>query len=113
MTGPSTNLLFDDERIGFEMVNNTDEVRIGEDGEEIVDRGTLRITFTGHTLPHWRYEFVEGDRSAIEDLVRRANAVIGLLPPRDPQFRRNRDRVDRDGAREGITVEWVGIDDDE
>ncbi len=85
-----------------------------EEFEEVIeDRGTLRITFTGYVLPHWRYEFVEGDRSAIEDLVRRANTVIGLLPPRDPQFRRNRDRVDRDGTREGITVEWVGVDIDD
>ena len=78
----------------------------------IEHKGTLRITFVGNSLPHWRYEFVEGDRSLIEELVRRANAVIGLLPPSDPQSRRNRDRVQRDGEREGVTVEWVGVLDD-
>ncbi len=77
--------------------------------EEVPYAGTMRINFIGHTLPHWRYEYVEGERAKIEDLVRRANADIGLLPPNDPQFRRNRDRVQRDAEREGITVEWVGV----
>lgn len=77
--------------------------------EEVEHCGTLRIAYTGPVIPHWRYEFVEGDRSAIEELVHRANSIIGLLPPGDPQFRRNRDRVQRDADHEGITVEWVGV----
>jgi hypothetical protein len=29
-----------------------------------------------------------------------------LLPPHDPQFRRNRERVNRDAERERLLVEW-------
>ena len=36
----------------------------------------------------------------------RVNARLLLLPPHDPQFRRNRERVNRDGERENIVVEW-------
>lgn len=76
--------------------------------EEIEHTGTVRIAYTGPVIPHWRYELVEGDREIITELVHRANSVIGLLPPTDPQFRRNRDRVQRDADRNGITVEWLG-----
>ena len=34
------------------------------------------------------------------------NARLVLLPPHDPQFRRNRERVNRDGEREHLLVEW-------
>lgn len=79
--------------------------------EEVVEpQGTVRVTFTGPVIPHWRYEFVEGNREVIQDLVRRANTVIGLLPPGDPQFRRNQNRVQRDADREAVTIEWVGVD---
>jgi len=78
--------------------------------EEVPEyQGTLRIIHRGSVIPHWRYEYVEGARNVIEDVVRRANAVLGFLPPGDPQFRRNRDRVQRDADREGVTVEWVGV----
>ncbi|MCC7076413.1 MAG: hypothetical protein IT198_04740 [Acidimicrobiia bacterium] len=77
--------------------------------EEIEYAGTVRIAYTGPVIPHWRYELVEGDRESITELVHRANSVIGLLPPGDPQFRRNRDRVQRDAERNGITIEWVGV----
>lgn len=81
-----------------------------EEQEELEPQGTVRVTFTGPVIPHWRYEFVEGNRDVIQDLVRRANTVIGLLPPGDPQFRRNQNRVQRDADREAVTIEWVGVD---
>lgn len=81
-----------------------------EEQEELEPQGTVRVTFTGPVIPHWRYEFVEGNREVIQDLVRRANTVIGLLPPGDPQFRRNQNRVQRDADREAVTIEWVGVD---
>jgi hypothetical protein len=34
------------------------------------------------------------------------NARLVLLPPHDPQFRRNRERVVRDAERENFTLEW-------
>jgi len=37
-----------------------------------------------------------------------------LLPRNDPQFRRNQERVNRDGERERISVEWeLGYNDAE
>jgi hypothetical protein len=33
-------------------------------------------------------------------------ARLVLLPPHDPQYRRNRERVIRDAERENITLEW-------
>ncbi len=36
----------------------------------------------------------------------RALARLQLLPPHDPQFRRNRERVARDAERERLILEW-------
>jgi hypothetical protein len=33
-------------------------------------------------------------------------ARLVLLPPHDPQFRRNRERVVRDAERENLSLEW-------
>ena len=33
-------------------------------------------------------------------------ARLTLLPPHDPQFRRNRERVVRDAERELIQIDW-------
>ena len=41
-------------------------------------------------------------------------ARLQLLPPHDPQFRRNRERVIRDAEREAFTLDWdLGYDEDE
>jgi hypothetical protein len=34
-------------------------------------------------------------------------ARLVLLPPHDPQFRRNSERVVRDAERENLALEWV------
>ena len=36
----------------------------------------------------------------------RVLARLVLLPPHDPQFRRNRERVVRDAERENLSLEW-------
>ena len=36
----------------------------------------------------------------------RTNARLTLLQPIDPQFRRNRERVNRDAERERIEIVW-------
>ena len=36
----------------------------------------------------------------------RVLARLVLLPPHDPQFRRNRERVVRDAERENLALEW-------
>jgi hypothetical protein len=41
-------------------------------------------------------------------------ARLVLLPPHDPQYRRNRERVIRDAERENILLEWdLGLPEEE
>jgi hypothetical protein len=57
---------------------------------------------------------VFGDTEQIQAFVDRVDARLRLLPPHDPQFRRNRERVNRDAEREALHVEWLlGYDEDE
>ena len=50
----------------------------------------------------------------IEEFRQRAQARLVLLPPHDPQFRRNRERVARDAERENLLLEWdLGLPPDE
>ncbi|MEY3823484.1 MAG: hypothetical protein RL628_1592 [Actinomycetota bacterium] len=59
-------------------------------------RAHVRIVFLGPVAPHWD---VVGDFRLV------------LLPYTDPQFKRNRERIQRDGERENVTVEWdLGFD---
>ena len=44
----------------------------------------------------------------------RAQARLLLLPRDDPQFRRNRERINRDAVRQNLLIEWdLGYDEDE
>ena len=50
----------------------------------------------------------------IDEFRQRAVARLQLLPPHDPQFRRNRERVARDAEREHLILEWdLGYDEDD
>ena len=49
---------------------------------------------------------VFGDGRLIDEFRQRALARLQLLPPHDPQFRRNRERVARDAERERLILEW-------
>ena len=41
-------------------------------------------------------------------------ARLVLLPPHDPQYRRNRERVIRDAERENIELQWdLGVPEEE
>ena len=42
----------------------------------------------------------------LDDFRTRVNARLLLLPRHDPQFRRNRERVNRDAERELIRLDW-------
>jgi hypothetical protein len=56
-------------------------------------RAHARVVYLGPVAPHWR---------------------LVLLPPHDPQFRRNRERVIRDAERENILLEWdLGLPEDD
>jgi hypothetical protein len=50
-----------------------------------------RVVYLGPVGPHWEVQSDSGDPE---------------VPPHDPQFRRNRERVVRDAERENIALEW-------
>lgn len=76
----------------------------------VEERGHVRIVYLGPVAPHWDIQGVYGDRAMIEEFRQRVQARLMLLPPHDPQFRRNRERVVRDAEREGLRLEWdLGI----
>ncbi len=77
-------------------------------------RGHVRIMYLGPVAPHWRVDSDFGDRNVIEDFRQRALARLVLLPPHDPQFRRNRERVVRDAERENLLLDWdLGLPEEE
>jgi hypothetical protein len=77
-------------------------------------RGHVRVIYLGPVAPHWD---VQGDsevRGLVDEFRARVLARLLLLPPHDPQFRRNRERVVRDAERENLTLVWdLGLPDDE
>jgi len=84
------------------------------DGEQIEPVGHVRIVYLGPVEPHWDVQAVWGDEAVIEAFRERVNARLVLLPPHDPQFRRNRERVNRDAEREALVLEWdLGIPEDD
>ncbi|MCL4422776.1 MAG: hypothetical protein M1115_06375 [Actinobacteria bacterium] len=94
---------------------------MAEEMTEMVDRaepapprGHVRIVYLGPVAPHWDVQSSYGDRGLIAAFAERVYARLVLLPPGDPQFRRNRERVMRDAEREGIVLEWdLGAPDEE
>ena len=76
-------------------------------------RGHVRVVYLGPVAPHWEVHGVFGDGRMIDEFRQRAVARLQLLPPHDPQFRRNRERVARDAEREHLILEWdLGYDED-
>ena len=76
--------------------------------------GQVMIVYLGPIAPHWDIRAVFGEREHMDGFRDRVHARLLLLPPHDPQFRRNRERVNRDGERERIVVEWdLGYPEDE
>ena len=81
---------------------------------EIPTIGHVKIVYYGPVHPHWGIDKVFGDDAAIEGFRQRVAARLNFVPPHDPQFRRNRERVAKDAQREGIVVEWdLGFDEEE
>lgn len=77
-----------------------------EDLEQQPPQGQVAIVYLGPASPHWEVRNVFGDRQLIDEFRQRALARLQLLPPHDPQFRRNRERVARDAERERLILEW-------
>ncbi|CAN5769940.1 MAG: hypothetical protein H0U21_02610 [Acidimicrobiia bacterium] len=76
-------------------------------------RAHARIVYLGPVSPHWEVYGDWGDRTVLDEFRARVLARLVLLPRDDPQFRRNRERVVRDGEREAISLEWdLGRPDD-
>ncbi|HVC25233.1 MAG TPA: hypothetical protein VND23_05710 [Acidimicrobiales bacterium] len=77
-------------------------------------RGHVRVVYLGPVAPHWEVDSQFGERAVVEAFRERALARLVLLPPHDPQFRRNRERVVRDAERENLLLEWdLGIPEEE
>ena len=68
--------------------------------------GHVRVVYLGPVAPHWEVQGVFGERQLVDDFRQRALARLQLLPPHDPQFRRNRERVMRDAERENLILDW-------
>lgn len=66
----------------------------------------VRVVYLGPVAPHWDVEAIFGDQAVVDEFRRRTHARLQLLPPHDPQFRRNRERVIRDAERENLQLEW-------
>ncbi len=77
-----------------------------EELEQLPPQGHVKIVYQGPTSPHWEVRGVFGDGRVIDEFRQRALARLQLLPPHDPQFRRNRERVNRDAERERLILEW-------
>ena len=69
-------------------------------------RGHVRVVYLGPVAPHWEVQSTYGDAEVIEPFRDRTIARLTLLPPHDPQYRRNRERVQRDAERENLELEW-------
>ncbi len=77
-----------------------------ESEEPVEPVGHVRVVYLGPVAPHWDVQSDFGDAEMIDAFRDRALARLVLLPPHDPQFRRNRERVVRDAERENLLLEW-------
>jgi len=81
--------------------------------EEAAPRAHARIAYLGPVSPHWEVYGDWGERQVLDEFRARALARLVLLPRDDPQFRRNKERINRDAERELISLEWdLGLPED-
>lgn len=77
-------------------------------------RGHVQVIYLGPVAPHWDVIAQFGDRAVVEEFRQRALARLLLIPPHDPQFRRNKERVARDAEREALILDWdLGVPEEE
>ena len=77
-----------------------------ETEEPIEPIGHVRVVYLGPVAPHWDVQSDFGPAAVLDSFRERVQARLVLLPPHDPQFRRNRERVVRDAERENLALEW-------
>jgi hypothetical protein len=97
------------------MTPATDEESVPEESQDPQPPiGHVRVVYLGPVAPHWDVQSDFGDAGLIEEFRQRTQARLVLLPPHDPQYRRNRERVVRDAERENILLEWdLGMPEEE
>jgi hypothetical protein len=88
------------------MSPDADDTPIEEEEEPVEPVGHVRVVYLGPVAPHWDVQSEFGEPEMIDAFRDRAMARLVLLPPHDPQFRRNRERVVRDAERENLTLDW-------
>ena len=82
--------------------------------QQLPPQGHVRVVYLGPVAPHWEVQSNFGDGRLIDEFRQRVMARLVLLPPHDPQFRRNRERVARDAERESFVLEWdLGLPDEQ
>lgn len=82
--------------------------------EQLPPVGHVRVVYLGPVAPHWEVQSTYGEAEVIDPFRDRTLARLTLLPPHDPQFRRNRERVVRDAERERLELDWdLGIPEEE
>jgi hypothetical protein len=77
-----------------------------EPEEDLPPVAHVTLVYNGPVAPHWDLKVHYGDRKMLDDFWTRVNARLLLLPKHDPQFRRNRERVNRDAERERVICDW-------
>jgi hypothetical protein len=87
------------------MVSEGEDAAV-EPAEAVEPVGHVRVVYLGPVAPHWDVQSDFGDPETIDAFRERVLARLVLLPPHDPQFRRNRERVVRDAERENLALEW-------
>lgn len=83
------------------------EDAVVEEGELVEPIGHVRVVYLGPVAPHWEVQSDYGAPEVIDQFRDRVLARLVLLPPHDPQFRRNSERVVRDAEREQLALDWV------
>lgn len=67
---------------------------------------SARIVYLGPVAPHWEVYHTGGERKAVDAFRQRVLARLMLLPPHDPQFKRNRERIIKDAEIELVYLVW-------
>ena len=80
--------------------------------EEVAPRAHARIVYLGSVSPHWEVYGDWGDHKCSTSSGRGRWPAWCCCPRDDPQFRRNKERINRDAEREYISLEWeLGLPD--
>ena len=79
---------------------------ISEDQVQQAPVGEVHVIYLGPAAPHWEVRSGFGDPKLVESFQDRIGARLMLLPPHDPQFRRNRERINRDAEPENVLITW-------